>query len=299
MNNLFSGASNAYESSAASFGVNGSIVMWVLVALFTIVVVYMVIGKSIPTFGITDIIPKSTSVYFQSKKVWPPSGNVSQLVAYPSQFGTLEDAQYTFNMDLVIKESRTNQQDGIHRHIFHRGSDEYAGTAVTALPKRMNPGVFMDPLTNDLLIFVDTLGGATGYRESLRIPDIPLSIPFRLGIVMNNRTMDIYINCRLEETKWLQGTPKTVEQVLYGVAGPSPAPVQLQNVYSWAKPLGANEVSSVCGSLPVFTLTPTCGIPLPIAPSIESVVTTNVSEYAAQYRQQLKTNIKGIFNVNS
>ena len=279
---MFSGASNSYESSMASFGVTGTVVMVFLIALFVFVITYMVLGKALPTINLTNMfILKSTSVYFQSKRVWPPSGNVSQLVAYPSQFGTLEDAQYSFNMDLVIKESRTNQQNGIHRHIFHRGSDEYAAnnnTTVATLPKRMNPGVFMDPLTNDLLIFMDTLGGSTGYRESLRIPDIPLSIPFRLGIVVNNRTMDVYINCRLEDTKWLQGTPKTVENVLYGVAGPSPAPVQLQNVYCWSTPLGANDITSICGTAPSFVLTPTCGIsPPPIAPTINPEPVTSIT----------------------
>jgi hypothetical protein len=243
MNNLFSGSGDTvyYSSSIPSFGLTGNVAMIIFFVLFVFVIGYMVLGKAIPslTEWIPSPIPKSTSIYFKSKRVWPPSGNTTNLTSYSSQFGQLTDTAYSFNMDLVLKETRTNDKSGLHRHIFHRGSDEYASSNPgRVLPRRMNPGVFLDPLTNDLLIFVDTLNGSEGYRESLRVADLPLSSPMHLGLVLNNRTLDVYINCRLEETKLLRGTPKTVENRLFGVAGPSPAPVQLQNLYTWTYALG-------------------------------------------------------------
>jgi len=270
MNNLdvFQGANNGAKSS--SIGITGGMVMTVLLVVFAAAIVYMVIGKAIPNL-IPNLIPQSTSVYFKSKRVWAPSGVTQNLTAYPTEFGVLQDVAYTFNMDLVLKETRTNDTtSGLHRHIFHRGSDDYDSTPPpAALPKRMNPGVFLDPLTNDLLVFVDTLGGTTGYRESLRIPDLPLGTPFRLGLVVNNRTLDVYLNCRLEETRLLQGTPRTVENRLFGLAGPSPAPAQLQNVYCWDSPLSASEVGAICSTTPSFALTPTCGVQPPSAASLQ------------------------------
>ena len=260
MNNLFQGANNGGKAAGPSFGITEGGLLMALVIIFVVVVGYLVVGKALPSFT-PNLIPKSTSLYWKSKRVWPPSGVTTNLTAYPTQFGTLQDNAYSFNMELVLKETRTNDNSGLHRHIFHRGSEEYASsTPPAALPKRMNPGVFLDPLTNDLLLFVDTLGGTAGYRESLRIPDLPLGTPFRLGIVLSNRTLDVYIDCRLEETKLLQGTPRTVENRLYGVAGPSPAPVQLQNVYCWDTALASNDVTALCGSEPSFALTPTCGV---------------------------------------
>jgi hypothetical protein len=116
----------------------------------------------------------------------------------------------------------------------------------------MNPGVFLDPLTNDLLVFVDTVNGSQSFRESLRVPDLPLKTPFRLGIVVSNRTLDVYINCRLEDTKLLQGTPKPVEMTVYGEAGSNPAPLQLQNVYLWSNAITTADMTSLCGSAPSF-----------------------------------------------
>jgi len=271
--NIFQGSGNATRA-APSFGVTEGRLMGVLVVVFVVVVTYLVMGKSVMDvvrYFTPNLIPKSTTVYWKSKRVWPPSGTTTNLTAYPSQFGTLQDISYSFNMDLVLKETRTNATNGIHRHIFHRGSDEYASaTPANVLPRRMNPGVFLDPLTNDLLIFVDTLGGSTGYRESLRIADLPLGAPFRLGLALNNRVLDVYIDCRLEETKLLKGTPRTVENRLYGVAGPSSAPVQLQNVYCWDTPLPANDFTALCGKAPDFALTPTC----PVTPASQGATNT-------------------------
>jgi hypothetical protein len=260
--------------------------MGVLIVVFVIVVSYLVMGKSVIDFFryfIPNLIPRSTSVYYNSKRVWAPSGTTVNLTAYPSQFGALQDVSYSFNMDLILKESRTNVTNGIHRHIFHRGSDEYASaTSPSALPRRMNPGVFLDPLTNDLLIFVDTLDGSNGYRESLRVADLPLGTAFRLGLVMNNRVLDVYINCRLEETKMLKGTPRTVENRLYGIAGPSPAPAQVQNVYCWTTPLPSNDFTALCGSAPSFITTPTCPV---LPPSQGATNTGDVSTSASGFLQ--------------
>lgn len=273
--NIFQGTGG--ERATPSFGVTEGRLMGGLVVVFVFVVGYLLMNKSVMDFiryFLPSLIPRSTSLYWKSKRVWPPSGNTANLTAYPSQFGALQDISYSFNMDLILKETRTNVTNGIHRHIFHRGSDEYASaTPPSTLPRRMNPGVFLDPLTNDLLIFVDTLDGSNGYRESLRIADLPLGSAFRLGLVLNNRVLDVYINCRLEETKMLKGTPRTVENRLYGVAGPSPAPVQLQNVYCWDTPLPSNDFTTLCGTAPTFTVTPTC----PVLPASQGAVNTGTA----------------------
>jgi hypothetical protein len=279
------------------FNIGEGAILWTLVIAFFAAVIYMIIGKGIPMppNPIPYLVPKSMRVYSVSKLVWPPSGNTTQLTAYPSQFGELQDNSYSFNMDLVIKESRTNDTTGVHRHIFHRGSNE----ETTELPKRMNPGVFLDPITNDLLIFVDTLGAESGYRESLRIADIPLTTPFRLGLVVNNRTLDVYINCRLEETMFLKGTPKTVENRLYGLTGANIAPAQLQNVYVWNYPLGADDVTAICGAAPSFALSPTCGLPPPRAPSIDAAGPPPVSITARGASEAAQSAINSIFNIGT
>jgi len=235
--------------------------IYTLAALIVVFICFMLLQKSVMIPNpFTYAIPRSMRVYYSAKRIWAPSGNTRNLVAYKSDIGSsFQDTSYTILMDCKLLDSRSNNSQPVHRHIFHRGSDEYssnpsdtANAAGGNLPRRMNPGVFLDPLTNDLLIFVDTVNGSQSFRESLRIPDIPLKTPFHLGIIVSNRTLDVYINCRLEDTKLLQGTPKPVEMTVYGVAGPTPAPLQLQNVYLWSNAISTADMTSLCGSKPTF-----------------------------------------------
>jgi hypothetical protein len=259
MNNFLETSSTALEPVVSSMPAN--ILLYVVMALIALFIGFMLMNKNVV---ISDIflffIPHSFRVYYDAKMLWPPSGNIRNMVAYKSNFGnSFQDASYSILMDLKLLNSRTNNTQPTHRHIFHRGSDEYSSASSSAtnslsgnLPRRMNPGVFMDPITNDLLIFVDTVNAGQSYRESLRIPDIPLKTAFRLGITVKGQVLDVYIDCKLEDTKFLQGTPKPVEMTMYGEAGPNPAPASLQNVYVWSHALNTIDVTSLCSTAPSF-----------------------------------------------
>jgi len=253
--------------------------IYALAVLIIFFICFMLLNKSIVIPNPLEyLIPHSMIVYYSAKRIWPPSGNTRNLVAYKSDIGTsFQDTSYTILMDCKLLDSRSNSSQPVHRHIFHRGSDEYSAnpsaapnTAGGNLPRRMNPGVFLDPLTNDLLVFVDTVNGSQSFRESLRIPDLPLKTPFRLGIIVSNRTLDVYINCRLEDTKLLQGMPKPVEMTVYGEAGPNPAPLQLQNVYLWSNAITTKDMTSLSGNAPTFidTAAVCSTLPPPPAPDV-------------------------------
>jgi hypothetical protein len=115
------------------------------------------------------------------------------------------------------------------------------------LPKRLNPGIFLDPNTNDIIIFVDTKS-QTGdvYRESGRISDIPLDKPLRLTVSLHNQVLEVDLNCKLELTKVLAGEPKPVENVLYGLCGKAAAEASIQNLYVWPYAISSEALSHFC-----------------------------------------------------
>jgi hypothetical protein len=126
--------------------------------------------------------------------------------------------------------------------------------AAYGLPKRMNPGIFLDPNVNDILVFVDTLKNGTTFRESLRVSDIPLDIPFRIAVIVSKRLLEVYINCKLETTKLLDGDPKEVENIWYGLSGSNSADAQIQNLTIWRHALTIDELSPLCPrQLPTFS----------------------------------------------
>jgi hypothetical protein len=247
---------------------------WLLYAFAALIifVIGMMLSQVKIDFSWLDPRPKRMIVTSNSELFWQPSSRfVNLTVPSDSIKHPLGADSYSMTVETVLYNTRNyNSTEGPYRHIVHRGSDELAtasvGGAIVSgcaavyssnlppfgLPKRLNPGIFLDPNTNDILVFVDTHLGAENYRESVRIADIPLDIPFRLGVVLSGRVLEVYLNCRLEVTKVLTGEPKTVESDWYGLSGSAAAQAQIQNLYLWNKPLIADEIKPLCAAFPTF-----------------------------------------------
>jgi len=259
-NTVAAPAKAAIANVSAQTGVS-SIFLYVLLVVFVIFVAMMLMNIK-PS--LSWLIPRKYVVSSAAYKFWAPSGVYSNLTIQSSESPLIADNIYTMLLEGMLFNTRNYQStDGPYRHIAHRGSNELAPTTVTGavgcssagvnmnlppfgLPKRLNPGIFLDPNTNDILVFVDTQEGSNTYRESVRIADIPLDVPFSIGVIVNGKVLEVYLNCGLEATKLLSGTPRPVENVWYGLAGSAAANAQVQNLKLWDTPLPADDLRSVC-----------------------------------------------------
>lgn len=264
-------AKTAYASSSRY-----DILLYLFAALFLLIAVLMISGKKIDWSFVSSLDPRPDDMVIRGRgsTYWEPSKKHTNLVI-PEKDAPIgmKDTEYSLLMDCVLYNTRNySATQNSYRHIIHRGSNELytetvtglvtgcivagSSTAVTlperGLPRRLNPGIFVDPNTNDLLIFVDTFKGTEQYRESVRIADIPLDIPFRIGIVLNGRVLEVYLNCKLEVTKVLSGTPKAVENVWYGISGGSSAQAQIQNIVLWKFGLTGDQMRTLCRVVPDF-----------------------------------------------
>lgn len=68
-----------------------------------------------------------------------------------------------------------------------------------------NPGVYLFPETNNLLVSIATYFNPS---ERVTVTNIPLQKWVHLVVCLNNRTVDIYVNGKLERSKVLAGVPK-------------------------------------------------------------------------------------------
>ena len=236
-----------------------------LAGLIIAAVVFMLLGKKID-FGALDPRPKSMIVRSSARLFWPPGPVFTNLSIPAGSNGDFNSNSYSLIFDGVLYNTREfKTTGGPWRQILHRGSNELKATTVGGavlkgcaansfagplppfgLPNRMNPGIFLDPNINDIIIFVDSDAGSQSYRESVRLVDIPMDTPFRIGINVSGQVLEVYLNCRLEITKVLSGTPRKVEDVWYGLAGSAAAQAQIQNLYIWPRPLSADEMGAVC-----------------------------------------------------
>ena len=114
--------------------------------------------------------------------------------------------EYTFGgwfyiRDLDYKYSRP-------KHIFHIGDDHGINAS---------PGVWLHPSNNNLIIRMHTHNRASGslnpeinlkIKKNCDIEDIKIQRWIHLGIVLQNKTMDVYINGRLRRSCTFEDIPK-------------------------------------------------------------------------------------------
>lgn len=242
-----------------------SIILYVVVAMILVCIVAMLLGTSFD-IKMIDFRPKRMQVLSKGSVFWKTKPLSGKLIVSEDEIDPFFTDRYTCLVDIVLKNTRPRMGGNIYRHLFHRGSEDLVPSTLPAygLPKRMNPGVFLDPNVNDVLVYVDTVQNGVTFRESVRIADIPLDIPFRLGILVQGRLLEVYINCKLEVTKMLDGEPKDVENAWYGVLGSAAAEAQVQHLTIWTKPLSVEELSPLCpAAIPEFGAAPACKVNLP------------------------------------
>ena len=255
----------------------GNVLLYCLIAIVIVLIVSMLLGKKASWFfSWIDFRSAKSKALSGSKTFWKSEsagpkvndgtrgnqGRMHDMIIPEDQMPEPPaNTQYTYHVDVLLANSRNlSGIDGPYRHILHRGSDElYSGDANTpvatgavnlppaGLPERMNPGIFLDPNTNDILIFVDTKGrqGET-YRESVRLADIPLEKPFRLSVSVFGNVLEVNINCNLEITKVLSGTPRPVENVIYGLCGPAAAQASIQDLILWPFAINSQQLLALC-----------------------------------------------------
>lgn len=266
--NILYAAKNTVRSSTSSTSsfFSGSILMYILVVAFIALVLLMLYGTRI-NWSRFDPRPMRWIIQQDSTLNWKPIGPFTNLTIPKNEIITdFEDDTYTMVTEVLLNNSRNYwTEEGPYRHIAHRGSDELiqaktGGIALSGcgismsnstlppfgLPKRMNPGIFLDPNVNDILVFVDTTDKNETFRESVRIKDVPLDIPLRISIVLNRRVLEVYLNCGLEVTKLLSHDPKHVENEWYGIAGAAAAQAQIQNMYLWKRSLPSTDMKYLC-----------------------------------------------------
>jgi hypothetical protein len=269
--NFFANIGGRVSNTVNSNGVSKWI--YAVIAIIIIIIILMLMGvrfNIIPDLRATGKIVES-----QSELFWKPEETGYALVVSEKQSPKdFRDDSYTIIVDMLWSNTRTWSSRTIYRHILHKGSDELSpadkkspmemfgiqnavsrcknnqGTNLppSGLPKRLNPGIFADPVKNDILIFVDTQKDGRRLRESLRVVDIPMDIPFRLGLILHKTFIEVYINCRLDATLVLRGEPIKVDPEWYGLSGPYSLAAQIQNLRIWKEPLVADFIKTQCSA---------------------------------------------------
>jgi len=265
--------------NTALYIISGAIVFMILLMLFNSQFeIYFQKRKSI---GIDRPLPVHTVFWSPGESKNPQDPH--NLVVSNNEFKMNTAETYALAIEVMISDTRTSDKSGPYRHLLHRGTDDLkafvpnspgshpkgVGGLNDGLPSQMNPGIFIDQFSNDMIIFVDTdpIGeeiSSQAYRESVRISDLPLNTPFSVHVTVSDRLLEVYINCRLAATKLLHGSPRGVQNEWFGRIGFARARAIIQNLKLWNDKLWAIEVRKLCAPVSIAsnmapTSAPVCG----------------------------------------
>lgn len=297
------GATAARSVSYALNSYGGMYVIYALLLGVLIAVIVLITDAFYPFLPMNPIMGPSAFAR-AGQTFWatiPP--DAENLVVPEALSPTVAASSYSMSVQLILTDSRGSHM-GKFRHVLHRGSNPcgisstkagpsgHAGVQVadlpppttdpnyvaTGLPDLMNPGLMLDTYKNDLQVMihtksrpVDGSGDYTLFLESSTIENLPLNTPITIGIICNNKTVEIYVNCKLYTTMLLTGTPYLPAHMnqWFGRYCTYPFTGLVKNLQLWTAPLASGDYQKVCstGSFNTPDLPSVCPAPpmLPVS----------------------------------
>ena len=159
---------------------------------------------------------------------------------------------YSMNVDIFIQDPHVHFSTH-PRVLFRRGGTvrtSPTGNTLLGLLNNYNMACALLPDTNDLIVSVLNTDNNT---ENAIISNVPIQEPFRLGIVIMNHALEVYINGHLLKTRTFASPPKSVLGDIYPVSGIELNMAKLRNLKIWAKQLTSLEMKRATPSLATST----------------------------------------------
>jgi hypothetical protein len=175
-------------------------------------------------------VPTITS---EDKLFWSTKNDIAPLAVTDTPLGsTASSSSYSLTLDIQIDDA--HNYTGTPRIIFYRGDN------TIRIPRGKEPQATIGSMianpslvfaltrdTNDLQISVITQDNNT---EGILLYNVPIRKPFRIGVVLSDKVIEVYTNGLLSRTRSLSSPPKPVQ----GTFWPSPTTgIQLRNLHIW------------------------------------------------------------------
>lgn len=149
---------------------------------------------------------------------------------------------YSLMMDVLIQDPNAFSRN--IRLIFARAptyqsTTPTSSTIPTELLSNYNLMVGLMPDTNDMIVSVLNKDSNS---ENAIIQNIPIQEVFRLGIVVMENTLEVYINGHLVKTRSYLSPPKAITGSITGGAGKDITVAKLRNLKIWNRVLRTAEI---------------------------------------------------------
>lgn len=150
---------------------------------------------------------------------------------------------YSLQVDVMIQNPIpfSNQP----RILFTRGATTNATPgstgALTEVLSQYNLAVALDATTTDLIVSVMNHNNG---MESVILSNVPVQEPFRLGIVVLEKTLEVYVNGRLMKTRTYSTALKDVKGSILPGQKTDATVALLRNLKIWGRSLKTQELAA-------------------------------------------------------
>lgn len=237
--NPFGRRSNSYlYGSSGASGTGGfswtSMVGYLMSVLTMLLIILMLVHYFIrPIFQVNPggpgFIPipgmNDNEVYWKVGAAAPP------VKLLTTKIGT---KSYNYSMTVDIMIMNPLQLGTENRVIFSRGLPVSSSNSEKPVFT-----IALLPTTTDMII---THVNLDNNEEPIVLPNIPIQTPFRLGIVIMDKAIEVYINGKLLKTRRLSASPKGGGDQFYPPQGSMSQMARVNNFMLWDRVLTAPEI---------------------------------------------------------
>jgi hypothetical protein len=154
---------------------------------------------------------------------------------------------YTMTMDILVVDPNLSvlkpDLSGNDRLIFCRSNVSSITNFNKSDTGLYNLAIYMEAANNDIIVATTTSKGTTSYINNVVVRDVPYGKPFRLGVVLSEHYMEVYVNSKLHKTKTLTGQPKG--SIGYYIPSPHENIFKMKNFQVWSRILAPKEIRAI------------------------------------------------------
>jgi hypothetical protein len=226
---------DTYRSTSAT----GKIIFFIVLVLFLAFLIYFIyLGVKVSNINSTNypIIINDVIDAYTAR----PAFQLPEIT---------QGMNHTFSTWIYVKD--WNYKFGQYKNILWKGTPNKSDDSTK--PTIHSPSIWLYPLTNSLKVI--TSSTVPEKVESCDIQNIPLMTWVHITYVLNNRTVDIYINGKLERSCALKGIPILSSDPVYITTGSPNAGYygKIGKTQYFTKGLLPNEVANIYQQGPLGT----------------------------------------------
>jgi hypothetical protein len=160
----------------------------------------------------------------------------------PNKVLPISSAAYNYSLNLDIFIENPLQFSQHPRVFFSRGGmlkEKPSSETLLGMYERYNLVMALLPDTNDLIVSVQN---SDNNMENVVISNVPVQEPFRVGVIIMEQAMEVYLNGHLAKTRKFSAPPKDITGDIEGPLGINTNIFKVRNLKIWNRILRTSEI---------------------------------------------------------